>query len=77
MMYEQARKLNERIKEANFTEEQLNILVRFGQVAKFRCRSNTAFKNFVTACFEEVAKLEDVEIPDGRGGTFTGIKAVK
>ena len=51
-MYSEASKLKEMIRAFNFNEAQLNVLVRFGQVAKFRCRSNTAYANFINACLE-------------------------
>ena len=48
-----------------FTKEQremlLNIFIRFGQVCKFRCRSNTAYDNFVNCCFEDLAKAKRVK----------------
>ena len=51
-MYSEANKLKEMIKAFGFNEAQLNVLVRFGQVAKFRCRSNVAYGNFITSCLE-------------------------
>ena len=72
-MYESAEKINTDIKDlfksiniTEFTskqrEEILNIIIRFGSVAKYRCRSNTAYDNFVTACYKDVAVLDRVKI---------------
>ena len=73
-MYEQANKINTELKELhqilvssnfNYVDEQkvfikkvLTTMIRFGQTAKFRCRSNTAYDNFVNACFADIAKTE-------------------
>lgn len=51
-MYSEANKLKEMIKAFSFNEAQLNVLVKFGQVAKFRCKSNKAYSNFINACLE-------------------------
>lgn len=70
-MYEEAKKLNEILK-MEFTEKEpshtlLRAILRFGQVAKYRCRSNVAYKNFVTAVFEDIATLNSKTIKsDGR-----------
>ena len=74
-MYESAEKINEDLKQLfysenieNFTTEQkeriLNILIRFGSVAKFRCRSNIAFDNFVNACYKDIANTQRVQLKD-------------
>lgn len=51
-----------------FTKEQrseiLNIMIRFGAVAKFRCRSNTAYENFVCSCLNNIAKTNRVKVDD-------------
>lgn len=36
----------------------LNTIIKFGQIAKFRCRNNTAYDNFVNQCFKDIAKTE-------------------
>ena len=69
---EQAKGINEdlksllnRVKLEHFTATQreflLNIFCRFGQVAKFRCRSNSAYDNFVNACFMGLADAKRVK----------------
>lgn len=40
----------------------LNIMIRIGQVAKFRCRSNTAYDNFINCCFKGIATTSRVKI---------------
>lgn len=50
----------------DFTQKQrediLNIIIRFGRVAKYRCRSNIAYENFTSACFQDIAIVSWVEI---------------
>lgn len=48
-------------------EQILNIMIRIGQVAKFRCRSNTAYDNFINCCFNSIAKTERVKINSNDG----------
>ena len=71
-MYEQARKINERLKsmfkgieirqKEEISEEAIaNIFIRFGQIAKFRCRNNTAYKNFLDTCFDGLFKIVQVK----------------
>lgn len=73
-MYESAARLNTDLQQLfnsvpleQFTKEQrktiINIMLRFGAVAKFRCRSNVAYENFINACFEKVATFE--KVPQG------------
>ena len=73
-MYIEADKLKEQFK--TFSEEQLNIVIRFGQVAKFRCRSNAAYRNFVEACFKGVAEIEE-EIIQNNENNYVKIRAKK
>ena len=72
-MYESAEKINQDLEQlfnsinlSEFTTRQretiLDIIIRFGSVAKFRCRSNVAYDNFTTACFKNIAKVERVPI---------------
>lgn len=67
-MYEQAKLINRDLLNlfgsfpmAEFSlwqkEQILNILIRFGRVAKFRCRSNIAYENFCNSCFSEIATI--------------------
>lgn len=74
--YESAEKINTDLKQLfntvyirEFTKEQretiLNLMIRLGAVAKFRCRNNSAYDNFIRACFEGIAKTKRVKIkPD-------------
>lgn len=73
-MYESASRLNTDLQQLfnsvpveQFTNDQrktiINIMLRFGAVAKFRCRSNIAYENFVNACFNKVATFE--RVPQG------------
>jgi hypothetical protein len=55
-------------------ERVLNILIRFGAVAKFRCRSNTAYDNFVNACFHNIANTERVKFESGSDFTILQAK---
>ena len=75
MMYEHAEKIRNRLAPIinEFDTELVNIMIEFGRVAKFRCRSNAAYKNFVTACFKDIAEIQEVEgeaTKDGRVYTF-------
>ena len=72
-MYIEANKLKEKFK--GFTEEQLNTVIRFGQIAKFRCRSNVAYRNFVSECFSEVAEVEEEKITSDNGESYTKLRA--
>jgi len=73
---EQAAKINIELKNVfnsipfrEFNQEQrehiLNLMIRIGQIAKFRCRNNTAYDNFIGCCFNEICKLQRVPIEDG------------
>jgi len=84
-MYESAKKINEDLKNLfnsmpinEFTEKQkeqiLDIVIRFGSVAKFRCRSNTAYDNFVNACYEDIAITKRVLLEEGND--FKVLKAI-
>ena len=42
----------------NQREEILNIIIRTGQVCKFRCRNNSAFDNFMQICYKDIADVE-------------------
>lgn len=77
-MYSEATKLNTMLKAHGFNESQLNVLVRFGQVAKFRCRSNTAYSNFINACLSESDyELTKDTIVKSDGSSFEVPKIVK
>ena len=59
---EQAEQINVKLKFAlgNVPEQQkkdiINALLWFGQVAKFRCRSNSAFDNFSKEVLRDIAE---------------------
>lgn len=70
--YEQAEKINSRLIDAGIkefdeiTKEKLiNAILWFGQVAKFRCRSNSAYDNFSQLVFKEIGKLARKPLFDG------------
>jgi len=64
---EQAVKINDVFKSlptTNFESKDLiNAILWFGQVAKFRCRSNVAYDNFSKMCFEGIVELERKTLP--------------
>jgi len=83
-MYEQASKLNKRfesmfnnidIKKAD-KEAIIDIIIRFGQVAKFRCRSNQAYKNFLDSVFQNIANIQEFTETKDDGTEFKKLKAV-
>lgn len=74
-MYQSADRINKDLKNLfdsiplnqfniNQREEIINIILRFGSVAKFRCRSNTAYDNFVNSCFKGVASFHRIKAND-------------
>src|SRR3990167_7130754 len=74
--YEQAKGINTDLTQLfnsryirEFTQQQreqiLNIMIRIGQVAKFRCRSNAAYDNFIRSCFDSIANCERKPIKEG------------
>jgi len=49
----------------------LNMIIGVGQVAKFRCRSNVAFDNFINSCFGGIAYAKRVKAnPDDEWETL-------
>lgn len=38
-------------------EKLLNTIISIGQIAKFRCRNNTAYDNFITLCYKDIAQV--------------------
>ena len=44
----------------NAEQEQtlLNIVIDFGRVTKYRCRSNSAYRNFLNIVFNEIAEVD-------------------
>ena len=73
--YDQAERINKDLKQffdsdlQTLSSEQkeflLNLIIDFGQVAKFRCRSNSAYDNFTSQCFKNIAKCKRVVRNDG------------
>ncbi len=73
--YEQAEHINKDLKQfldsdlQSLSNEQkeylLNIIIQFGQVAKFRCRSNSAYDNFTRECFKNIAECKRVAANPG------------
>lgn len=67
-MYESASKINEELKKELATtdtatvERLVNLMVRFGAVAKFRCRSNTAYNNFIEATIKDIGSTKRVNV---------------
>lgn len=65
--HEQAQKMNDRLKYIfnnnecvdmnKYKKEIINIIIWFGQVAKYRCRSNVAYDNFSNMVFKDIATL--------------------
>ncbi len=83
-MYESGRKINEDLQQLfnsvpieQFNNEQrkriIDLMLWFGSVAKFRCRSNVAYKNFCDSVFEKIAKIEHKVIDQEKG--YTRLKA--
>lgn len=44
------------------TMDLINQIIRIGQVAKFRCRSNVAYDNFMKEVFNDIAILERLKL---------------
>ncbi len=75
-MYNEADKLKGLLR--TFDQSQLNVLLRFGQVAKYRCRSNVAYKNFVTACLDgSDYEVTNKTVVMESGKTFEGMDIIK
>ena len=73
--YEQANRINQEIKDffgsplqqLNDRQKEfiLNLIIGVGQVAKFRCRSNSAYNNFISQCFKDIATCKRVVRNEG------------
>lgn len=82
-MYEQAEKLRLRFEsmfnEANIKQADreaiIDIVIRFGQVVKFRCRNNTAYKNFLNSTFKGLAEIREYTEERDNSNGFTKLKA--
>ena len=61
--HQQASKINQQLQKAfeGMDDEQVKLIINtmlwFGQVAKFRCKSNTAYDNFSNACLRDIVKI--------------------
>lgn len=84
---EQATKINEKLKSALIglkdtslsdsgrKDEESNLvdaILWFGQVAKYRCRSNVAYDNFARMVFDGIVAIERQQI---EGQEFAALKA--
>ena len=58
-----------------YLREIINSILHFGQVAKFRCRSNVAYDNFSKIVFDGIAKLERSDF-EGKGFETLQVKKV-
>ena len=69
---EQATKINKQLKDVLFNDRDnidiidinklSNVILWFGQVAKYRCRSNVAYDNFAKEVFKDIAELERTKL---------------
>ena len=81
-MYERGQKINIKLKTLleglndNTKKGLLNEMISFGQVAKFRCRSNTAYKNFIDTTFKDIATTEVIR-PEGLNFDIIQIKEIE
>lgn len=81
--HEQSERINKEIKEffnsplQQLNDDQkefiLNLIISVGQVAKFRCRSNTAYDNFIQSCFKDIAKTQ--RVPRNEGDEWLSLRA--
>jgi hypothetical protein len=82
---ESAAKINEKLKaalkDANLTEEQLSEVIDsfiwFGQVAKFRCRNNSAYDSFVRLTLKGIATVERGPMGGNFGEDFEVLRVTK
>lgn len=54
-------------------ESLLNTIIKMGQVAKFRCRNNTAYDGFISVCFKDIATVRRVS---SEGNDYTTLRVV-
>ena len=82
---ESAEKINEKLKAAlkgvDVPEEVLSELIDsfiwMGQVAKFRCRNNTAYENFVRLCLRDIAEAKYLPMGAGFKDDFETLRVTK
>jgi len=78
---EQGRKINALLKEgfaAQDKEKIINAFIWAGQVAKFRCRQNTAYENFMKIVLDGIVEVDYVPFDDGESGrTFDILRVTK
>lgn len=83
-MYESARYINDNLKtlvnNLNLTihdkEKLFNLMIELGRVAKFRCRSNAAYRNFLEMVFSGLAEIKTETVKREIGTEFEVFKAV-
>ena len=84
---EQASKMNERLKKFFHSDnepseisledkEMIDTILWFGQVAKYRCRSNTAYDNFCKVVFDGIVEVERTK-KEGMDFEILQVKEVK
>ena len=65
--HKQAEKINEKLRSSlsSLSDEDvfdiIDAMLYFGQVAKFRCRSNPAYDKFSRACLHGIVSIERVQ----------------
>ena len=77
---EQAKKINEILKSLNKIEDKqtkldiVNGMLYYGQVAKFRCRNNSAYENFARLCLDGIVSIKKEKL---EGFDFEVLRAEK
>jgi hypothetical protein len=75
-MYESAEKLREESKELfkdGLSSRQIWFIVKAMKAARWYCRSNVAFNNFMNAMFQGTAKFRQVEKEGAGGKKYMGL----
>ena len=74
------KELSSFIRETNLgirrTEKLLNLMIELGRVAKFRCRSNVAYRNFISECFRDIAVIGTQIVEKEFGKPFETIRVL-
>ena len=73
----EGKKINETIKTKNLDQQTIDAIVRFGQVAKYRCRSNVAYIGFLRCVFDGIGEIKTEERKNEDGSTYTHFEVVK
>ena len=78
---EQAEKINAMLKDGfatNDKEKVINAFIWAGQVAKFRCRNNSAYENFMRYVLKDIAEAKYVPFKnDGSERDFEVLRVIK